>query len=95
MLGGRELGEDLGYGPMRLLEPDEVASISTALAAQDRCTLAGRFDRGRMEALQIYPTGIWDEQDVLDAYLLPSLEELAGLYARAAASGQPVVLLLT
>ena len=95
VLGGREVGDDLGYGPARVLAPPDVDATSRALSAVDEQALRARFDPERMAALEIYPTGIWDEDDILDDYVLPAFRDLAGLDARAAAEGQAMLLLLT
>ena len=90
ILGGRDVGEDNGYGPSRLLEPDGVRAVAAALAALDADALAARMDRPAMEAADIYPQ-IWDEDDVFESYLRPAYEDLRGFYARAAAEGAAVL----
>lgn len=94
VLGGEPVGEDLGTGPLRVVAAADVVTTSLALAALDEQELRGRYDPARMRELQIYPD-VWDEEDVLDEYVLPAFRDLAGLYARAAAEQQAVVLLIS
>jgi hypothetical protein len=94
VLGGDPLGDDLGYGPVRLLDPHQVSRVSAALAALCREQLRRRFDRAQLSALEIYPD-IWDDPDVLDGYLLPNLDDLVTFYAEAAAGGEAVLLAIT
>jgi len=94
VLGGEPLGDDLGYGPVRLLDPRGVSRVAAALAALDREEVRLRFDRVRLRALEIYPD-IWDEPDVLEDYLLPNLDDLVAFYAQAAAAGEAVLLAVT
>lgn len=94
VLGGREVGDDVGYGPPRLLEPGEVREIATALADVDHELLRQRFDPGAFAGAEIYPTGIWNEA-AFDDYLLPHLADLTQFYSDAAQSGSAVLLELT
>jgi hypothetical protein len=91
VLGGEPLGDDLGYGPVRMLDPHQVDRVASALGRLSRDKLRLRFDRGRMRALEIYPD-IWDEPEVLDEYLLSNLDDLAKFYAEASAGGEAVLL---
>ena len=94
ILGGTEIGEDWGYGPPRLLRPDEVRRVADALAAHSAEDLRTRFDATAMTAADMYPF-IWDEEDVFDEYLAPSYESLREFYARAASRGDAVLAVLT
>jgi hypothetical protein len=91
VLGGREVGEDDGYGPPRLLDPDGVRTVADALEAATDAELRGRFDAGQMQRLDIYPQ-IWDESDILDEYLMPNVAALREFYARAAARHAAVLI---
>ena len=90
IFGGEEVGEEIGYGPARLLAPDRVRAVAAALATLDEPTLRARADLGAMARADVYP-GIWDEDDVVDTYLLPYLDELRSFYADAAAAGETVI----
>jgi len=93
VLGGEAIGEDQGYGPARLLRPDEVAAIAAALEPLDREALAARVDLAAMDAAGLYP-GIWDEEDVYEEYVGPNYDVLRDFYLDAAARGAAVVLQL-
>lgn len=94
VLGGSEIGEDWGYGPPRLLRPDDVRRVAEALGALTADDLRARFDASAMAAAGVYPF-IWDEEDVFDDYLAPSYELLRDFYARAASRGDAVLAVLT
>lgn len=53
-------GHDAGYGPGRILTPDEVEAVSLHLWKLDDGDLAASYDPPDMMALSIYPT-VWDE----------------------------------
>jgi len=88
--GGGEVGDDLGYGPPRLLPPEGVRMVAAAIAAIEVESLRARMDPTAMERAQIYPA-IWDEVDIFDAYLAPSFAELREFYIAAAAARQAVI----
>jgi hypothetical protein len=95
ILGGDEIGQDDGYGPARLLDPDTVRSVTTALDALDVEMLRARFDPDAMTAAEIYPD-IWtDGTEEFDSYLAPNFTELRRFYRVAAANGQAVLLAIT
>jgi len=94
VLGGTELGEDWGYGPPRLLRPDDVRRVAGALDALTADDLRARFDPAAMTAADVYPF-IWDEDDVFDEYLAPSYGSLRDFYARAASRGDAVLAVVT
>lgn len=54
LLGGRELGEDTGYGPARLHEPAATVAFARFLAPLTVEELQRRIDIRRMGALGIY-----------------------------------------
>lgn len=51
LAGGREVGEDLGFGPPRMLSLDETAAFSRFLDGLDLDALAGRLDAGAIKSL--------------------------------------------
>jgi len=53
LAGGREVGEDLGYGPARTLTPDETKAFAKFLSGQSVPALAKRIDTGTMKKLGI------------------------------------------
>lgn len=90
LLGGDPLGEDVGYGPVRLLAPDTVAAVARLLDGTDVAALRARMDPAEMDRAGVYP-GVWDEPDVLESFLAPALDQLRTFYARASAEGQAVI----
>ena len=95
ILGGDEIGEDGGYGPARLLQPEAVRAVATALDAVDDETLRARFNPTMMMSAGIYPE-IWtDDPEILDDYLMAYLDALRQFYRTAATHGQAVLLAIT
>lgn len=86
LLGGSEVGDDVGYGPARLVGPDEVKQLAQKLEGLDEAVLAARWDPSAMTAAGVYPQ-VWDEPDVLEEEVLPSLRSVLALYRAAAQTG--------
>jgi hypothetical protein len=57
LAGGREVGEDLGYGPPRMLSPEETASFARFLDGLDLDALAARLDAGALKSLGAHDPG--------------------------------------
>ena len=64
--GGEEVGEDLGYGPARLLDPATTAALAGFVAPLTVDALKRRLDGPRMAALSIYPA--FDATDAAQEY---------------------------
>jgi len=64
--GGEEIGEDLGYGPARLLDPATTAALAGFVAPLTVDELKRRLDGPRMAALSIYPA--FDATDAAQEY---------------------------
>ena len=94
VMGGEEIGEDLGYGVPRLLSPDRVKAVSRTLAGIDPASLGSRMDAGAMEAAEVYPM-IWDEAEVFDSYLAPLYESLREFYSAAGEADEAVIQAIT
>lgn len=94
VLGGEEVGEDLGYGPARLLTPEQVAAAAAALESQDEAALARRFDASAMDAAGVYPQG-WTQAgaDALP-WLLDTFRQVRAYFASARARGFGMLLAL-
>jgi hypothetical protein len=90
IFGGEPVGEDLGYGPARLLEPEGVRAVASALQALPADELRRRVDLKAMSTAELYPD-IWDEADVFDSYLGPAYDRLCAFYVKAAQDGQTVI----
>ena len=90
IFGGEPFGEDLGYGPARMLSAEGVGRVAKVLGNLDTDSLRERLDPAAMQRAGIYPE-IWDEDDVLDEYLLPAVRQLRSFYDAAAKSGEAVI----
>ncbi len=89
VMGGVEVGEDLGYGPARYFDADEVRAISQALnRATLEAEMTARFDPARMTSLGIYPGG-WKAGDV--NWLMEEFRRLQKFYDDASAAKLAIV----
>lgn len=97
VLGGTEFGGDEGYGPARLLSPQQVAEVSVALDELGPVAFEDQVDLALLAEQSVYPS-VWDDTDEateLRAWLLESFVQLASAYRRAAGSGQAMAILIT
>jgi hypothetical protein len=88
ILGGKEIGDDLGYGPARFLTPQQVQEVASALASMKKEDLASRFDLDAMIKAQIYPVRDESELELAQEYF----EDLSRYYADAAVAGNAMLL---
>ncbi len=89
VLGGTEVGDDLGYGPARYFTAPQTSEIAQALQAPGlEAALRARFNPAAMTSLGLYPGG-WDANGV--AWLIDAFHTLSDFYAAAATAGQAVV----
>lgn len=73
--GGREVGEDLGYGPARVVDADAVKAFAAFLAQVSIEGLAGRLDIPAMAAQGIYcADDEEDDDELVEAELLDMVE---------------------
>lgn len=88
LAGGREIGEDLGYGPARVIGPAETSAFDRYLSSLSLGELERRLDPGAMARLEIYCADA-DDGDVAD--LVDDIEHhfprLRNYVASAAARG--------
>ncbi len=94
IFGGVAVGEDLGYGPPRLLKPESVVEVANLLEQITPDELAKRYDPKAMDAANIYPN-IWvrDGNEGLE-YVLEWYIELREFYMKARNRGDGVLLWL-
>lgn len=90
IFGGEPIGEDLGYGPGRLLPASGVSAVANVLRELDPDSLSSRMDRAAMARADLHPS-IWEEQDIFDEYLSPAYERLRAFYLVAADRGEAVI----
>ena len=95
VLGGEETGDDAGYGPARILRPDQVKSVSSALASIDKSEFSSRYDPAAMKAADIYLSDmcVRDGEEALE-YIVENYLGLTDFYRDAAERGDGAVLLI-
>lgn len=89
VMGGTEVGDDLGYGPARYFDVDEVAAMARELSRPNlEAEMMARWDPNKMAQLGIYPAGFTpdDQQWLMDAF-----RKLREFYVDASAAKQAVV----
>jgi hypothetical protein len=92
VMGGIEVGEDLGYGPARYFDVDKVAAIAIELSrANLEAEMIARFDPAAMVRLGIYPNGF--EANDRD-WLMSEFRKLRQFYVDASAAKLAVVTVL-
>jgi hypothetical protein len=94
VLGGQELGEDVGYGPARFLTPEEVQQVASAITAVTPEAFRAQFNPKALDEAEIYPQ-IWerDGDEGLD-YVLHYFSELQSFYRQAAERGDGALLFI-
>jgi hypothetical protein len=93
VLGGQEIGEDMGYGPARLVDATTVRAVAEALAGIGHDTLEQRYNPKAMAAAQIYAFDA-EDADWRDAFL-DAFDRVKQLFADAANRGHSVLVWLT
>ncbi len=89
VLGGIELGDDVGYGPACYITAQEVAEVSAALSAISTEQLLARLDLNVMKEHEIYPPA-WRNLEEEHAYFGGYYEALVEFYAKASKAGDAV-----
>lgn len=94
ILGGIELGDDLGYGPLRYLEVEEVKEIATALESVSVRDFTSRYKVKDINKFDIYPLdGEWTEED--KEYLVANFESLVEFYRITANQNEAMLLFIS
>ncbi len=92
VLGGVEIGDDLGYGPGKYITPSEVKIVAAILKNLNHEKIRSEYDPEAYEEMEIYPSGIWQEEKMeAIEYVLSYLEPLSKFYERAAKEGLAVI----
>ena len=86
IFGGEEIGEDVGYGPPRLMEPEKVEEVAHALSMLSAAQLMKSYDGKLMESEAVYP-GNFDEDGSWKIELRRDYERLRKFYEDTAAKG--------
>lgn len=93
VMGGREIGEDMGYGPARWLDPEQVRRVAAALP--DVEAFSARYAPEALARNGVYPDVIWlRDGDEAREYLVENYAPLLAFYRDAAARGDGVFLWL-
>lgn len=90
VLGGTEIGDDLGYGPARYHDPEQVKHLANSISDIDSRELARRFDPEAMQRHCIYSFSAeyaTDELELAQDYF----EELKNFYSSAANRGDAIL----
>ncbi|MFM9862429.1 MAG: YfbM family protein [Micropepsaceae bacterium] len=85
--GGREVGEDLGYGPARVLSAKETQAFAQYLGAQSEAALVKKLNVPKMQSMDIYCADD-DAQEDLNHYF----PQLKSYVSDAAAKGQGLLI---
>jgi len=88
VLAPTTIGEDLGYGPARLLSPDEVTEVSKALAPITADKMKRRFNKETLNERNVYPNA-WRADDA--DYIAENFTQLKKLYESAARRRMSIV----
>jgi hypothetical protein len=92
VMGGTEVGEDLGYGPARYFEANKVPDLARELTrAGLEAEMQVRFDPAQMTTLQIYPFG-WQPSDL--NWVMDEFHKLRQFYIDAGAAKYAVLTVL-
>ena len=96
VMGGTEIGEDVGYGPARFLLPEQVKEANENLSILDKADLRMQFDPVALEAADIYPGG-WTvgEPDALFEWLWVRLSAIREFFREAAQNGDVMLMYLS
>jgi len=96
LMGGEQVGDeedhDIGYGPARILLPQQVTAFQQVIAGLDAADVSARYNPAEMIKLDIYPN-VWDRHDEqLEEWLQESLAELQGFLKRAVSQQRAVII---
>ena len=94
ILGGEEIGEDIGYGPARYLVPQQVKAVSAALLTITPEVFGAKFNHSELAAAEIYPD-IWAAEGAESLeYVQPFYDDLRKFYMAASERGDAVLIYL-
>lgn len=97
VFGGEPFGEDVGYGPPRLLSPEAVVTAARALAELPPDQFESQLDFAALQAHDIYPS-IWDREpdaEELVEYVRAGYAVIRDRFTTAAGAGEGFVTCLT
>ena len=94
VLGGTDIGEDMGYGPSRYLTSAEVKAVANELNKVTADELKGKLDPKAFKKAEISPFHRACNSEDFD-WLLDSVKELTNFFSSAAAQDHAVLISLT
>lgn len=88
----REEALDFGMGAAAVFPSEQVSRFRDALVEISARDLEAQYEPELMDRMGVFP-GHWVEEgrDLMDGYVLPNLAKLQAFYAKAADSGQTVL----
>lgn len=86
--------QDMGYGPAMFATIAQVNDINNRLQQISTEDFASAFNGSKMNELEIYPSGIWDNEDTKD-YLIEHFELLKKFYNSAADNKEAVIFFIS
>ncbi|MGN6090768.1 MAG: YfbM family protein [Luteibacter jiangsuensis] len=92
IFGGEPFGDDLGYGPPRLLAASKVRSVAQALAAIDPTEAVQELEIGSLDDEEIYPGSWSSDESASRDYIAYHLQRLRDFYSEAAAKNEAIIL---
>jgi hypothetical protein len=95
LTGGREAGEDMGYGPARVIDALEVQDIDRTLKGVTSTELWSRFNARAWQQADIYPSCADEPEEDLREEYLGYFEELKDFVAETAACGGAMRITMT
>jgi hypothetical protein len=90
ILGGTEIGEDIGHGAIRYLEPEQVKQANSVLTSMPAEVLRKWFNAEVLEKAEVYPSEIWRDEDCFE-YVDYWYRQLRGFYQRMAMGGNGIL----
>lgn len=87
VLGGTPVGEDMGYGPVRLITKEEVVQLVEALKEWDEKAFRENFNVEDMIANKIYPVMDNEDEEDFFTYVWGYFVELKEFFLEAAEEG--------
>lgn len=92
VLGGTPVnGEDLGYGPARLLDRDTVRQMAEALEEWDEALFRKSFNMEEMRENDVYPMINGEDEGVFYTYVWENFAGLKEFFKKAAEEGQSII----
>lgn len=88
ILGGEAVGEDVGYGPARFLNIEEVKNVNSYLSTINSNYIKEKYNPTELENNEIYPNS-WADEDY--DYLVGYFEDLKKFYEKAASENKMVI----